>query len=256
MAVDEALLEGAGQNNALPSLRLYAWDPACLSLGYAQPFSDVDIQALRERGWGLVRRPTGGRAILHTDEITYSVVGSTAEPRLTGGVLESYQNLSEAFLRALHDLKIPAEAMVKPSSAPPDARTKNPICFEVPSNYEITVGRKKLIGSAQARRKETMLQHGSLPLSGDLSRITLALIYPNEGERLQAARRVVNRAVTVEAILGKQVAWDIAAQVITDAFQTVLNLQLVLSDLSDKEIQRAGQLVHEKYANPAWTERI
>ena len=70
MAIDEAILEAAGREAALPTLRLYAWEPACLSLGYAQPVSDVDERALAQNGWDLVRRPTGGRAILHTDELT------------------------------------------------------------------------------------------------------------------------------------------------------------------------------------------
>src|SRR5512140_660191 len=88
MAVDEAILEFAARGAVLPTLRLYAWDPPCLSLGYAQPSSDVDLETLRRRGWDLVRRPTGGRAILHTNELTYSVSGPQHEPRLAGGVLE------------------------------------------------------------------------------------------------------------------------------------------------------------------------
>src|SRR5512133_1650859 len=84
MAVDEAILEFAARGEVLPTLRLYAWEPACLSLGYAQPASDVDLEALRSHGWEMVRRPTGGRAILHTDELTYSVSGPQNEPRLTG----------------------------------------------------------------------------------------------------------------------------------------------------------------------------
>ena len=73
MAVDEAILEQTGRGESPPTLRLYDWQPACLSLGYAQPFADVDVDRLKERGWELVRRPTGGRAILHVDELTYSV---------------------------------------------------------------------------------------------------------------------------------------------------------------------------------------
>jgi lipoate-protein ligase A len=80
MAVDEAILEAVGRGASLPTLRLYAWEPACLSLGYAQPIGDVDQPRLRARGWDLVRRPTGGRAVLHTDELTYSVIAPPGEP--------------------------------------------------------------------------------------------------------------------------------------------------------------------------------
>ncbi len=111
MAVDEALLDSAGQGLSLPCLRLYSWDPPCLSIGYAQPSADIDQQRLFALGWDWVRRPTGGRAILHTDELTYSVVASLAEPRVSGSVLESYQRLSTALLTALHSLSIPAEAL-------------------------------------------------------------------------------------------------------------------------------------------------
>lgn len=256
MAIDEALLEGAGKGLTVPALRLYAWEPACLSLGYAQPVSDVNRQALHERGWELVRRPTGGRAILHTDELTYSVVGPASEPRLAGSVLESYQTLSAALLHALQILAIPAQAAAKPPSAQSDSRNQNPICFEVPSNYEITVEGKKLIGSAQARRKDGVLQHGSLPLWGDLGRIAQVLSFSGEDDRQQAAWRLAGRAVTVETVLGKTITWDTAAAAVADAFQAALNLTLEPSDLSYAELQRADQLINEKYANPTWTERI
>jgi lipoate-protein ligase A len=96
MAVDEVLLDAVGKNQALPSLRLYSWEPPCLSIGYAQPFIDIDHKRLSDLGWDWVRRPTGGRAILHTDELTYSVVAPLTEPRVSGGVLERYQRLSKA----------------------------------------------------------------------------------------------------------------------------------------------------------------
>src|SRR3989337_4154135 len=82
MALDESILEQIGRGASLPTLRLYAWDPACLSLGHAQPFADVDMTRLKERGWEVVRRATGGRAILHTDELTYSVIAPNDEPRV------------------------------------------------------------------------------------------------------------------------------------------------------------------------------
>ena len=255
MAVDEAILEASCRVQSPPTLRLYAWNPPCLSLGYAQPFSDVDLNALAKRGWELVRRPTGGRAILHTDELTYSVSGPANEPRLTGSVLESYQVLSQALLAALHSLAIPAEAHEKPLVAP-GADPKGPVCFEVPSNYEITVGGKKLVGSAQARRKQGVLQHGSLPLVGDLSRIVQALVFQDETLREQAAERIWQRATTVERALGRIIPWDLAAEAFQNAFASQLNLELLPSELNAQEQERANQLVQEKYAHPSWNERI
>jgi lipoate-protein ligase A len=252
MAVDEAILEQIGRGEAPPTLRLYAWDPACLSLGHAQPFSDVDTARLHDRGWDVVRRLTGGRAILHTDELTYSVTGSAEEPVLAGGVLESYNRLAQALLMALHRLGLPVE--IKEGKTD-DPAIPNPICFEVPSTYEITASGRKLIGSAQARKKDGVLQHGSLPLTGDLTRICQALVFADEDKRLEAANRLLSRATTVETALGRTVRWQEAADVFVEGFQTQLGIHLERGELSAGEMGRAEQLVEEKYAHPSWTER-
>lgn len=255
MAVDEAILETAPLGEVPPTLRLYAWEPACLSLGYAQSALDADLAALAQHGWGLVRRPTGGRAILHTDELTYSIIASHHEPRLHGSILESYRRIAAALLSALHQLGIPAESsaiqQVSPGSDP-----KGPVCFEVPSNYEITWAGKKLIGSAQARRKEGILQHGSLPLVGDLARITQALAFQNETERQVTTSRLLNRAVTAEDSLGRPVSWEEAAQAFIGAFSRVLNLDLGPGELTNAELQRADELLRKKFAAHDWTFRI
>lgn len=263
MALDEAILEAAGRGEVPPTLRLYAWQPACLSLGYAQSVTDVDFEGLSTHGWDLVRRPTGGRAILHIDELTYSVSGPPTEPRLAGSVLESYRVLSQALLQALHLLNIPAEAKEKPVTIPAAGTTANknssdpnPVCFEVPSNYEITVAGKKLVGSAQARRKEGVLQHGSLPLVGDLTRITQALSFDTQAAREFARERLLLRAATAESILSKSLLWDTAAAAFTQAFQETLNLDLVETEITSAELERAQVLVDEKFDNPKWTRRV
>jgi lipoate-protein ligase A len=257
MAVDEAILHTAGCGESLPTLRLYAWEPACLSLGYAQPVEDVDQAALAAHGWELVRRPTGGRAILHIDELTYSVTGPQDEPRLAGSVLESYRNLSEALLQALIRLGVNAQAMPKipPALRQPGVTRTNPVCFEVPSNYEITINGKKLIGSAQARRKEGVLQHGSLPLFGDLRRITEVLAFPDESARQQAAERLAQRAATVEQVLGAGLTWEQTAQAFIAAFQETLNLELQPGEITPDELQRANFLCN-KYTDPAWNKKM
>lgn len=252
MAADEAILQAAGNNQSPTTLRLYAWAPACLSLGYAQGIEEIDTERMQSLGWELVRRPTGGQAILHVDELTYAVMGPTTEPRLAGDVLESYQRLSTALLVALEILGVPAQALPKLELLAKGA-PNNPICFEVPSNYEITVHGKKIIGSAQARKHKGVLQHGSLPLIGDLSRITQALYFPNEAERELTAQRLLMRATTVEQVLGRKVTWDEAAQAFVQAFQQTLNIQLLLAELSAEERECAQGLVKEKYGNLGWT---
>jgi lipoate-protein ligase A len=213
----------------------------------------VDPARLQRHGWEVVRRATGGRAILHTDELTYSVTGSAEEPVLAGGVLESYNRIAQALSFAVRNLGLAVEMNEGKTSANP---TPNPVCFEVPSTYEITVNGKKLIGSAQARKKEGVLQHGSLPLAGDLARICQALVFENESAREHAAGRLLARATTVESALGRAVTWEQAAQSFIRAFETQLGLCFERSDLSTKEISRAEELAREKYRHPSWTKRV
>lgn len=264
MALDEAILESASEGHSLPTLRLYAWQPACLSLGHTQPVADADLTALQSRGWELVRRPTGGKAILHVDELTYSVTGPKESCLLSGGVLDSYQRIAQALLAALRFLGLLAEARAKPLASAGQLSTKagshtdaqNPVCFEAPSNYEITVGGKKLIGSAQRRTVKGVLQHGSLPLTGDLTRILQGLFFPDAAAREVAARRLLERALTLESALGRRVAWQEAAAVFSRAFSETLGLTLHEDDPNGWEIQQASRLEVEKYRATAWTNRV
>jgi lipoate-protein ligase A len=254
MAVDEALLEAVEQSEIPPSLRLYGWEPPCLSIGYAQPRADIDLTRLSALGWDWVRRPTGGRAILHTDELTYSVVAPLSDPRVSGGVLESYRRLSSALLAALHSLNISAES--QPNKMLGRNQENGVVCFEVPSNYEIVVQGKKLIGSAQARRRNAMLQHGTLPLCGDLTRITKVLTFSDDQNRYNAATRLLSHATTSEAVLGSKISWQNAVNAFILSFQSELNLELIPSELSHHEITRIENLIQEKYTHPFWLNRI
>jgi len=254
MAVDEAILESVEKDITPPSIRLYAWEPACISIGYAQTSADIDHARLSALGWDWVRRLTGGRAILHTDELTYSLAAHISDPRVSGGVLESYQRLSCALLTALHTLHIPAET--HPNRTPVRNQENGAVCFEVPSNYEIVVQGKKLIGSAQVRRKNAILQHGSFPLRGDLTRIIQVLAFSDEQNRNDAAIRLLSHATTAEAVLGSEISWQEVLNAFMVGFQTELNMELTRSELSDHEIIRAKELVQEKYTHPSWLERI
>jgi lipoate-protein ligase A len=254
MAVDESILEHIHRGESQPTLRLYAWDPPCLSLGRAQSFSDVDMERVKANGWEVVRRATGGRAILHTDELTYSVTGSAEEPVLAGGILESYNRLAQALMFAVRELGLPVE-MKEYESAGHASNEKNPVCFEVPATYEITVNGKKLIGSAQARKQEGVLQHGSLPLIGDLTRICQALVFKDEASREVAAQRLLTRATTVQSVIGVEVDWKTAAQAFVHGFEAQLGIHFQRGEMSRSESERADELVKEKYAHPSWMER-
>jgi len=261
MAIDEAILEAVGTGMVLSTLRLYGWIPPCLSLGYAQPFSDVDLESLSSHGWELVRRPTGGKAILHTDELTYSIITSNDEPRLKGGVLESYNHVALALSHALQLLRIPANLVdktnaIKSETQENQVKRHNPVCFDVPSNYELSVGGKKIIGSAQSRRSIGIMQHGTLPLSGDITRITQVLSFEDDPSRQRAILDLLAHATTAETVLGYPLEWSVAAEAFCNAFQEVLNLEFLHSSLTPEELSRAEVLVRDKYASQAWTMRI
>ena len=252
MAIDGAILSAVGRDEVPPTLRLYRWNPPCLSLGYSQPFSDLDQDQLRSRGWDVVRRPTGGRAILHTDELTYAVIGPKTDPRLKGGLMESYRRLSKALSESLKILGLPVQVH---SGKNPDS-INHPICFENPSDFEITVEGKKIIGSAQARKKEGILQHGTLPLKGDLTRIIQVLKYSNSDQRDQAAAVLLQKAATVEGVMGREVSWDEAAKAFQIGFQNTLNLHFSQSDLSSSEKEVAQLLAKTQYGDQRWTAQL
>jgi lipoate-protein ligase A len=247
MAIDEAILEATAAGGLTPTLRLYAWEPPTLSLGYAQSAADCDFDALNRLGWGLVRRPTGGRAILHTDELTYSLVAAESHPLMQGGVLESYRRISLGLLAGLRHLGVDAAA-----DAVRAGRTAgNPVCFEVPSHYEISCGGKKLVGSAQARRLGCVLQHGALPLRGDLARILLVLAHPDSNPE-----RIRRRAATLGDLLGREVAWQEAADAVCRGFAETFDISFRHEALSEEEKTRALELAREKFGNDEWTRKV
>jgi lipoate-protein ligase A len=174
---------------------------------------------------------------------------------VTGSLLESYRRLSQALLDALQLLEVPARAddiYCQAAMLPANGA----VCFERPSNYEITCDGKKLIGSAQARRNDGVLQHGSLPLSGDITRITQVLVFPDTEARAAAAERLLAHATTVETALGHPVSWEIAAHAFRQGFARTLDLEFQPEALRSEEIQRASELFTNKYSNPTWNSRL
>jgi lipoate-protein ligase A len=251
MAVDEAIMLAVSDGKSLPTLRLYDWSPLCLSLGYGQRLRDADLTRIDTAGWQIVRRPTGGKAILHGNELTYSVAIPKDHQLAQGDVVESYRRISEALLTALRYLGLsPASEMQAKGNS-----GLGPVCFEVPSHYEITSGGKKLIGSAQVRRKDGILQHGTLPLSGDIALICDALAYPDEASREAAKELVRQRATTLEAVLGEAIAWETTAESLVRGFAGAFDLDLAESSLSTEEIDMTHQLVQERYAHADWTNK-
>jgi len=251
MAIDEAILWAVAEGESRPTLRFYGWQPPCLSIGYSQSMQgEVDIGRCRESGIDFARRPTGGRSILHANELTYSVVAPQAEPRVAGGVIESYRRLSAGLVAGLRALAVDASQALSPSSP-----AKSAACFDAPSNYEITVGGKKLVGSAQMRKKRVVLQHGSLPLEGDIAHIFDFLKVSSEERREELKLELRARATSLELALGYSVLFDEVARHLAAGFARALNLRLIPGQLSEHELALAEKLRREKYATQEWNFR-
>lgn len=251
MAIDEAIMTSVAAGDSPPTLRFYRWEPACLSLGYSQKWVDADLEGLQQHGWDLVRRPTGGRAILHADELTYSVALPIDDPLAEGTIIESYRRISEALIAGVEQ----GGAALEAARQQKRSGEVGPICFEVPSHYEITYEGRKLIGSAQVRRRDGILQHGSLPLDGDLGRICDALTYPDEPAREAARAKIRDRAVTLSEVLRQPVDWDTAAAMIVAGFEKVFGIHFEPGVLSPTETAAAGQLMQAIYKSIEWTSK-
>ena len=243
MALDEAIMDAVAAGEALPTLRFYAWEPPCLSLGKRQPLDGVDLARCRADGIDVVRRATGGFAILHTDELTYSIATRPDDPRADGAILDAYRKLSQGLLAGLRLLGVaPAMNPVVPGGV----HNASAACFEVPSAYEIVVGSQKLIGSAQARSFGRVLQHGSLPLTGDIARVVPYLAYEREEERTALATHLRERATTISAALGRAVSYDEAAEAMARGFAAALHLTFEPGDPSAAELAVAEKRLAEK----------
>lgn len=251
MAIDEAIGRAVAQGIAPPTLRFYGWAPPCVSLGKHQALADVDAGRRAALGYDIVRRPTGGRAILHTDELTYSVVAAADHPVMAGGVLDAYLRLARGLVAGLQRLGIPAEAAPGANRA---GAAASAACFEVPSAYEIIVNGRKLLGSAQSRRAGFVLQHGSLPLTGDLARLIDCLTLP-EAEADALRRSLAGHAITAEAAAGRPISFAEAMAALEVGFAEALTITLISGALTEAEQTWTAELARDKYAHPEWTGR-
>lgn len=253
MAVDQAIAEACAAGENPPTVRFYRWQPPAVSLGRLQPIADVDAAKASALGWEIVRRPTGGRAILHTDEFTYSVAAAMHHPLVRGGVMDAYLRISNALLAGLRRLGVHAE------KAPGDVRVGadvSAVCFEAPSAYEITVGSRKLMGSAQSRRAGYVLQHGSLPLVGDITRLIDVLALPAE-QAASLRRQLAARACTLAQALGvddasDDVSFARVAAAMQHGFEQVLQITFQPGGLTPTEVRRASELIRTQFGNDEW----
>lgn len=249
MAIDEAVMQAVAGKKSLPTLRFYGWQPPCVSIGYAQPLrGEIDLDTCRRKRYTWVRRPTGGRAILHIDELTYSVVAPQGEARVAGDILTSYRRLSLGLVAGLRSL---GGDVAQAGLLHNDSIEKSAACFEVPSHHEVTALGRKLVGSAQVRRRGVVLQHGALPLTGDVSRLADVLALP-ERDRDRLRGKLRQRAIALDEALGRIVPYDEVAEALAEGFAQALNVDLEPGVLSADERAAAARL-RSRYSGDEWT---
>lgn len=243
MAIDEALWRGRQAGASPPTLRLFAWAPPTVSLGYGQPLSaDVDVAACERLGVGIVRRPTGGSAIYHDGperELTYSVTASNDDLAVGGDLLETYRWIGAALLRGLNALGAGAELVPVVAAAGPTPA----FCFARTGRYEIEIGGRKVVGSAQRRQGGCFLQHGAVLLGVDAPR--LRELFPTTVNPLASM-------TTLEHALGRRPSWDEVAQALAGAFEAEHGLELKPDGLTADETARADALARDRYGSQAW----
>jgi lipoate-protein ligase A len=239
MAVDQALLESVETGQSGPVLRFYGWHPPCLSLGYFQPDEVVDWNACNQRGIDVVRRPTGGRAILHDRELTYSVSLPLKLLASFSSVLDSYLRISRALLVGLRRLEV--DASLAPQA--PTLRSHGPACFDRPSSYEVLLDGRKLVGSAQVRRRNALLQHGSILFQPQVEEL-LACLSLSERQRNEWRMEMVDSVAGLAQIRPDISVADLASA-LTAGFVKEFGWPSMSSRLTQAEHEFATRLSRE-----------
>ena len=238
MAVDEALLQLHSQGKSPPTVRFYQWTPPAISLGRFQSLDGFDLEACRRLGLSLVRRSTGGRAVLHRGDLTYSVVAGTADgvpPTLAA----SYRVLCEGLVEGLRLLGIETEPGREAT------RTVGPaVCFLRSAGGDLTYRGRKFLGSAQCWRRESLLQHGSVLLAPQMELWT-DLLEAADPASLQAG--LATKTTSMGEILGRCVEAAEVAQALARGFEKVLSIHLERGVLTSEEWALAGEIAPKEF---------
>jgi len=255
MALDEALLDWNSEGKIPPTIRFYGWNPPTLSIGYFQKVErEIDLEAVKKYGLGFVRRPTGGRGVLHDQELTYSVIVSEEHPEMPHTVTEAYRVISEGILQGFRKLGLDAYFAV-PKTAEEREGLKNPrsaVCFDAPSWYELVVEGRKVAGSAQTRQKGVILQHGSILLDIDEDKLFDLFKYPSERVKERMQRNFKSKAVAINALRENPVAIDEAKQAFKEGFEEGLNIVLEPYQLTDEELDYVHGIAEKRYKSDEW----
>ena len=254
MAMDEALLNFVSRGEIDPVIRFYTWNPATLSIGYFQRLQkEIDIEKVNEKGFGLVRRQTGGRGVLHDKELTYSVIVPESHPNMPSTITEAYRVISQGLLEGFKNLGFETYFAV-PRSKEEREKLKQPrssVCFDAPSWYELVVEGRKIAGSAQTRQKGVILQHGSILQDIDIDELFDMFIFKNDRLKAKMKEAFVEKAVAINDISETHITLSEMAKAFEEGIKTGLNIEFKPLELSEQQLAEVKEL-EEKYRSDDW----
>lgn len=232
MAIDKAVLIANSENKISPTVRFYNWLPPAISIGYFQNLEEeIDLLKCEKSGVDYVRRITGGGAVFHDKELTYSIVIPESHPEISKNIMESYGRICGAVIRGLKQLGINSEY--------------------VPINDIIYKG-KKISGNAQTRKLKTVLQHGTVILDVDVDKMFSVLRVPNEKIKDKMISDVKQRVTSIKHILGKEISFFDATVAMKKGFEEEFGIELVEGVLTDYELNLTEKFEKEYFGAKNW----
>ncbi|WP_145443358.1 lipoate--protein ligase family protein [Staphylococcus hominis] len=254
MAMDEALLNFVSRGEIDPVVRFYTWNPATLSVGYFQRLKKkIDIDKVKEKGFGLIRRQTGGRGVLHDKELTYSVIVPESHPNMPSTITEAYRVISKGLLEGFKLLGFDAYFAI-PRSKEEREKLKQPrsaVCFDAPSWYELVVEGRKIAGSAQTRQKGVILQHGSLLQDVDVDELFDMFIFKNDRLKEKMKKAFVDKAVAINDISDRHISIEEMEKAFEEGFKKGLNIEFKPLSLTENQLAEV-KVLEEKYRSEEW----
>ena len=235
MAIDRAVLVSHSEKKVLPTVRFYGWDPPAISIGYFQSLSEeVDLENCKEFGVDYVRRITGGGAVFHENELTYSIVISESHAEIPKNIMDSYGKICGAIIKGLKNIGINSQY--------------------VPIN-DIIVDGRKISGNAQTRKAKTVLQHGTVLTDVDVEKMFSLLKVPNEKIKDKMIADVKQRVTSIKHILEKDIVFEDVANAMKSGFEEEFNIQLVPGCLTDEEIELTKEFEKQYFASKNWNHK-
>ncbi|RLF32419.1 MAG: lipoate--protein ligase family protein [Thermoplasmata archaeon] len=235
MAIDWAVLKANSRGLVPPTVRFYTWKPSAISIGYFQSLKEeVDLDMCKRLGVNYVRRITGGGAVYHEHELTYSIVIPESHPQISKNIMESYSRICGALIRGLKRLRINSQY--------------------VPIN-DVVVDGKKISGSAQTRKSKTVLQHGTVLLDVDVDKMFSLLRVPSEKIRDKLISDVKQRVTSIKHVLGEELSFEEVADAMKTGFEEEFNVELVDGGLTRTELEDSKRFEKNYFSSYEWNHR-